>query len=85
MEKPKIVWYKRKDGTEVMKAGNWKVLEIFKKDKRFYNGEYSFYRVLVFKKGKVISAEGVHGSSLRKKYQAVRWGCNKAREFKLIK
>lgn len=75
----KAVWYKRKDGTHVLKYGKWKLLEITKKS----NGEYRFYKCLVFNKGNVVAAEGLHGSSLREKYHAVRWGCKKAKELKL--
>jgi len=85
----KAKWYKRKDGLglpiDVLKVGRYKVLEIHKKDKRFYNGEYTFYKCLVFDKGKIVAAEGCLGSSLRKKYQAVRWGCKKARELNILK
>lgn len=77
--KMKTNWYKRKDKTDVLKVGNYKVVEI----KRKYNGEYSFYSCLVFNKGEIVASEGIHGSSLRKKYMAVRWGCKKARELNI--
>lgn len=80
-------WYRRIDFNglpiEVLKIGRYKALEIYKKDKRFYNGEYTFYKCLVFDKGQVVAAEGLFGSSLRYKYLAVRWGCKKLKEFGL--
>ncbi len=79
------MWYKRKDGTEVYKEGRYKVVEIYKKDKRKFNGEYTFYTCFVWNKGEVVASEGVHGSALRKKYQAIRWAMKKARELKIIK
>jgi hypothetical protein len=81
----KVSWYKRKDGIEVFKYGRNKVLEILKKDKEHYNGEYDFYRCLVFNKGEVVAAEGVFGSSLNTLRKAKSWGVQKAIELKIIK
>lgn len=84
---PKFNWYDRKDGQDkltILKVGRYKVLQIRRKGKKQYNQEYTFYSCLVFKKGEVVASEGIHGSSLRKKYQAIRWGLNKARELNII-
>lgn len=69
-------WYTRKDKTFVLKIGNWKALEI---SKRHHKG----YCCFVFNKGKVVAGEGYHGTSLPKRYHAVRWGCKKLRELNL--
>ena len=78
VKEPKISWYKRKDGTEVMKSGNWKLLEIFKRP-------HKGYCCMVFDKGKCVSSEGYFGTSLPKKHFSVRWGCKKARELNILK
>ena len=72
----KVTWYKRKDKVTVCKIGKWKVLEI----KKRLGG---FWCCIVFKKGVVVAGEGFLGSSLPKKYHAIRWGCKKARELGL--
>lgn len=74
----KARWYIRKDKTHVLKYGKWKVLEIFKR----YG---SFWSCFVFDKGKIVYSEGYHSSFFPKRYHAVRWGCKKARELKIIK
>lgn len=75
--KQKANWYIRKDKTTVLKIGNWKALEI---SKRPHGGYYC----LVLDHGRSRSAEGYFGTSLPKKYHAVRYGCKKLREFKLM-
>lgn len=75
-----MTWYTRKDKTEVFKQGRYKVVEIKKKN----NGHYRFYSCVVFDKGIPVAGEGLLGSSLNKKYLAVRWGMKKARELKII-
>lgn len=73
----KVNWYKRKDGTHVMKQGNWKVLEIFKRPGKFW-------ACFIFKEGKPVMSNGYFGSSLPKRYHAVRWGVKKAKELKIL-
>ena len=80
-----VSWYKRKDGIETFKYGRYIVLEIKKKDKEHYNGEYDFYRCFVFNKGELVASEGVHGSSLSTLGKAKSWGVQKAIELKIIK
>lgn len=70
----KAKWYKRKDKTEVLKMGKWKVLEIFKRPG-------GFYCCFVWNKGEVIATNGYHASALPKKYHAIRWGCKKIIEL----
>lgn len=74
----KTNWYKRKDGTLVLKIGNWKALEIWKRP-------HKGYACLVLDKGSPVVSEGYFTSSLPKKYFAVRWGCKKLRELGLWK
>jgi hypothetical protein len=69
-------WHKRNDGATVLKSGNWKLLEIFKRPG-------GFWCCVVFDKGKVVAGNGYHASALPKKFNAVRWGCKKAKELKL--
>src|ERR1035437_6787932 len=54
-----VSWYKRKDGIETFKYGRYIVLEIKKKDKEHYNGEYDFYRCFVFNKGELVASDGI--------------------------
>lgn len=73
----KAKWYQRKDETLVYKVGNYRVLEI---SKRPHKG----YCCIVLYKGGIIGSNGYFTASLPKPYLAVRWGINKAKEFKII-
>jgi len=73
----KANWYKRKDGTTVMKVGKWKVLEISKRP----HGKYC---CLVFSSGYCIASEGYHGTFLKTLKMAKDWGISKAKEKNII-
>jgi hypothetical protein len=73
----KTKWYIRKDGTHVMKRGNYKVLEVFKRPG-------IFWCCFVFKKGKVVSGNGYFASTFHSKGMAANWGKKKAKELKII-
>ena len=74
----KLNWYVRLDKTHVLKRGQYKLLEIFKRP-------HKGYCCFIYDKGEVVCSEGYHGTSLPQRHFAVRLGCKKARELKLMK
>lgn len=73
----KIKWIKLKDGTDILRIGRYNALQIFKRP-------HKGYACFVFDKGKCVVTNGYHGTSLPKKYLAVRFGMNALRERKII-